>query len=154
MELVYGDRIGRGSILTVGCSGVVFDATRAKVLLTQREDNGQWCVPGGGMDAGESATECCERELWEETGLRVKAIRLIGVYTDPHMIAVYKDGNRRQFVSLFFECSALSGAPGLSNETLAVDWFTLEEALALNILTHHRQRLEDAFASQPAAFVK
>ena len=68
-QFLYGDRIGKTAKLRIGCTAVVFDASGAQVLLTQRTDNGRWCLPGGGMDPGESAVEACVREVWEETGL-------------------------------------------------------------------------------------
>lgn len=89
MVLIYGERIGKLAILTPACSAVIFDATRRSVLLTQRSDNGQWCLPGGAMDPGESPVECCAREVQEETGLTVHVGRLIGVYSSPHVIMEY-----------------------------------------------------------------
>ena len=47
-------------------SAVIFGKESERVLLTRRTDNGLWCLPGGGMDAGESATEACVREVFEE----------------------------------------------------------------------------------------
>jgi 8-oxo-dGTP pyrophosphatase MutT (NUDIX family) len=70
MRIRMGERIGRLGQLRVGCVVVVFDATRERMLLTRRTDNGRWCLPGGGMDAGESIAEACLRELEEETGAR------------------------------------------------------------------------------------
>ncbi len=54
-----------------------------KVLLTKREDFGVWCLPGGGVDDGESIGEAAVREAVEETGLEVKLKRLIGIYSMP-----------------------------------------------------------------------
>ncbi|WP_345324352.1 NUDIX domain-containing protein [Candidatus Villigracilis proximus] len=82
-QTLYGPRLGREGKIRVGCSAAIFDAKREKVLLTQRTDNGRWCLPGGGMESGESAAEACEREVWEETGLKVRVTRLIGVYSNP-----------------------------------------------------------------------
>lgn len=79
-KLVYGERIGRDARLRIGCSAVIFDAARERILLTRRTDNGQWCLPGGAMDAGESLEEACIREVWEETGLRVKVKRNMGIH--------------------------------------------------------------------------
>jgi 8-oxo-dGTP pyrophosphatase MutT (NUDIX family) len=62
-RLLYGERIGRTASLKVGCSAIIFDESREKVLLQKRTDNGRWCMPGGGMDPGESAVECCIREV-------------------------------------------------------------------------------------------
>jgi 8-oxo-dGTP pyrophosphatase MutT (NUDIX family) len=71
-QILYGDRIGRKGNIRLGCSAVLFDANREKILLTRRADNGQWCLPSGGVEPGESVTEACFRETWEETGLKVR----------------------------------------------------------------------------------
>jgi len=68
-KVVYGDRIGKEGKLRLGCSAVLFGNERQSVLLTRRSDNGQWCLPGGMIDPGESVSEGCEREVFEETGL-------------------------------------------------------------------------------------
>ena len=93
MKVIYGERIGKLAKLVPSCSAVIFDPTREKVLLTRRSDNGRWCVPAGAMDPGESAEECCAREILEETGLVIRVVRLIGVYSSPHHIIEYADGN-------------------------------------------------------------
>ena len=54
---LYGDRIGKMAKLRVGASAIIFDETREKILITRRTDNGLWCLPGGGMDPGESVME-------------------------------------------------------------------------------------------------
>ena len=40
---------------------------KQKVLLIRRGDNHQWALPAGGMEPGESVTECMIREVWEYT---------------------------------------------------------------------------------------
>lgn len=55
----------------------------SKVLLTKREDFEVWCLPGGGVDAGESPEEAAVREAQEETGLEVKLTRMVGTYARP-----------------------------------------------------------------------
>lgn len=128
----------------MGCSAVIFDVSRRKVLLTQRADNGRWCLPGGQIEAGESAAEACEREVWEETGLKVCAKRLAGVYSNPDQLVIYPDGNKVFFVVLNFEVDILEGELGLSNETTAFGYFSLEEMESLPMHGQHRQRVEDA----------
>ena len=81
----YGERIAREAKIRLGCSAVIFDETKTKVLLTERADNKQWCLPSGGVDAGERVEETCIREVYEETGLNIRVTRLIGVYSDPHI---------------------------------------------------------------------
>ena len=143
-QVVYGPRLGREGELRIGCSAVIFDATREKILLTQRADNGRWCLPGGHMESGESAAEACEREVLEETGLNVKAIRLLGVYSDPDQLVIYKDGGKAFFVVLNFEVTVLGGEVGLSNETTAFGWFTADEMETMPIHANHTLRVRDA----------
>src|SRR6185437_7452921 len=50
------------------------------ILLIQRKDNGLWAMPGGLCEVGETPTEGVAREAWEETGLAVTPISLVGVY--------------------------------------------------------------------------
>lgn len=143
-EVLYGPRLGREGKLHLGCSAVLFDEKRERVLLTQRTDNGRWCVPGGAMEAGESAAEACEREVWEETGLKVRVTRLIGVYSNPDQLVIYPDGNKAFFVVLSFEVEKISGELGLSNETTAFGYYTLEEMESMPMHGEHKARVEDA----------
>jgi len=97
-RILVGERVGKLGRLAVGCSASVFDPAKQKMLLTRRTDNGQWCVPGGYMEAGESITEACRREVLEETGLSVRVKRLMGVYTTPNWLLEYDDGNKWQIL--------------------------------------------------------
>ncbi len=143
-EILYGPRLGKEGQLRVGCSATIFDEKREKVLLTQRMDNGRWCLPGGHMESGESAAEACEREVWEETGLKVRAVRLLGVYSNPDQLVIYKDGNKAFFVVMNFEAQVLEGTLGLSDETTAFGWFSLAEMETMPIHANHKLRVEDA----------
>ncbi len=53
----YGERIGCEGNIRLGCSAIILDETRQKVLLTERADNKQWCLPSGGVDPGEFVEE-------------------------------------------------------------------------------------------------
>ena len=53
------------------------------ILLTRREDFEIWCLPGGGVDEGETLAEAALRETREETGLEVVLTRLVGIYSRP-----------------------------------------------------------------------
>ena len=126
-QVLYGPRLGKEGRLRFGCSAIIFDEARAKVLLTRRTDNGLWCAPGGVMESGESAAEACEREVFEETGLRVRVTRLAGVYSNPDQLVIYPDGTKVQIVALSFEAEVISGELGLSNETTGASYFTFDE---------------------------
>lgn len=152
--LLFGDRIAKGSPIRLGCSAIIFDATREKILLTRRTDNGRWCLPGGGTDSGESIEETCIREVWEETGLHVRVTRLIGVYSSPNMLLTYADGGHYQLVALSFEAEIIGGELTISDETSAFGYFTPEEIATLDLMEHHRERIADALIGLPTAVYK
>jgi len=149
-QVLFGPRLGRQGQLRVGCSAIIFDDMREKVLLTQRTDNGRWCLPGGGMEAGESAAEACEREVWEETGLKVGMKRLIGVYSNPNQLVVYPDGSQVFMVVLSFEAEIIAGEPRLSNETTAFGYFSLKEMENMPMHGEYKSRVEDAMLGSDA----
>src|SRR5215210_810981 len=138
----------------VGCSAVIFDDTRSKILLTRRTDNGRWCLPGGQMEAGENVEEACAREVQEETGLEVEVGHLIGVYSSPDRVIEYAGGNRYHVVGLCFECRITAGVLGLSDETTEVGYYSLAEIEQMDLMEHHRERLSDAFSSLATTIVK
>jgi 8-oxo-dGTP pyrophosphatase MutT (NUDIX family) len=153
-KTVYGERIGKQARLAIGCSAIIWDATKQRILLTRRADNGQWCLPSGRMEPGESIAETCAREVWEETGLRVRVTRLLGVYTSPDLIVEYPDGNKFQIVGFSFEAQVMGGELGLSDETTDYGYFAPDQIESMDLMEHHRERIADALAGQTAAFVR
>jgi ADP-ribose pyrophosphatase YjhB (NUDIX family) len=153
-ELVTGDRVARLGKLRLGCSAAIFDEPRQRVLLMQREDNGLWCLPSGGMDPGESVTETIVREVVEETGLVVAVVGLVGVYSSPHVLVRYPDGNRFQIVSLCFAAQALGGQLRTTDEAVSVGYFTRQEAAAIDVMANHVERIRDAFDYEQSPFIR
>ena len=150
----FGERIGKEGRLRVSSSAVIFDDSREKILLTRRKDNGLWCLPSGGMVAGESASETCIREVLEETGLVVQVTHLIGVYTSPNWLIEYADGSRAQAVAFCFEVEVVGGEEQMRNEVGDMNYFSLAEIEKLELMANHRQRILDAFEDQREAFIR
>lgn len=142
-KLIYGDRISQGAPILVGSSALIMDPTGEKILLTKREDNGRWCLPGGRLDSGESISETCCREVLEETGLIVELERLTGVYSSPNMLLYYDQDHQYQVISFNFAATITGGELTLSDETTAVGFFSLEEIQGLDVMEHHLERIED-----------
>lgn len=153
-KVLHGERIGARGKIRLGCSAVIFDESHEKVLLTRRADNGLWCLPSGGMESGESVEETVIRETQEETGLTIRVLRLIGVYSDPNALIVYDEHTAVQIVALSFEAEVMSGEPGLSDETSDWGYYSLEDMEGLDLLLNHHMRIQDAFAEQREAFVR
>ena len=102
-------------------SAVIFDR-RGRLLLQQRSDGGQWGLPGGSVEIGESVRDAVRREVQEETGLHVSVRRLVGVYSEPaRQVVRYPDGNVWHYVNVCFECAVRGGVLATLDETLALD---------------------------------
>lgn len=153
-HVLYGDRIGQEGELRIGACAVIFDSKHEQVLLTRRADNGQWCLPGGRMEPGESVEECCRREALEETGLAVEVKRLIGVYSNRDQLVVYPDGNKVQIVVLSFEAHIAGGTLMLSNETTDARFFTPQEIEGMELFDRHKDRILDALQNSPIPLMR
>lgn len=153
-KIIEGERVGKLGKLVLGCSATIFDPTRQKVLLTRRTDNGRWCLPGGRSEAGESVMETCLRETLEETGLEVQIVRLLGVYSSPHRLVEYSDGNRYHIVALNFEAEPTGGALTVSDETTAYGYYSWDEITQMDVMETHVERLTDIFSGQPIPVVR
>jgi ADP-ribose pyrophosphatase YjhB (NUDIX family) len=105
----------------VDIRGAVFHEGR--LLLVKERIDGGWTMPGGWADVGDIPSESVEREVLEESGFRVSAKRLIGVY----------DANRVGPMEIFhaykiiFLCEILAGNPRTSYETTEVAFFDYEQ---------------------------
>lgn len=152
-RVLYGPRLGKEGKIRLGTSAIIFNS-EGKFLLTKREDNGQWCLPGGAVESGESLAEACAREVLEETGLNVRVKRLVGVYSHPDQLVVYKDGHKAYIVAIHFEAEVVGGEPSLSNETTDFGYFTLEDTNGLEMLGRHRERILDTLENLAEAVIK
>ena len=107
-----------------------------RIVLIRRRDNDLWALPGGGMELGESIVDTAVREVKEETGLDVEVTGLIGVYTNPHHVMAYTDGEVRlleeQDRGLWDREKIIEGC-ALADEALSrpsVDAYALQAAIA------------------------
>ncbi|MFE9338617.1 NUDIX hydrolase [Streptomyces sp. NPDC007063] len=99
---------------------IVDDADRA--LLIQRRDNSQWEPPGGVLEPGETIPDALQREVLEETGMKIALpAALTGIYKNMSGL----------IVSMVFRCEAVDGSPTTGEETYALRWATREEVTQL-----------------------
>jgi len=139
--------------LSPGVSAVIFDADR-RILFIKRTRGDYWSLPGGRMDLGESAQECCVRETLEETGLRTRIVRLISVNTNPRCLIAYPDGNVHQSFVLCFEAEVIRGQLKAGVESEGFRWCGPDEIAELNLMPDSRLNALDAWANQQAAFIR
>jgi ADP-ribose pyrophosphatase YjhB (NUDIX family) len=124
-----------------------------KILLIQERADGKWAMPGGWADLGNSPASVAEREVWEESGFRVSAEKVVAVI----------DANRIEPMEFYhaykiiFLCKLLDGEPRTSHETLAVDFFDLNHLPPLSSYRTNENMLQEVFAhienpNRPTAF--
>ncbi|MFI6289552.1 NUDIX hydrolase [Streptomyces sp. NPDC051018] len=102
-------------------AGVIVD-DHGRALLIERRDNGKWEPPGGVVEAGETLPDALQREVLEETGIKIALpATLTGVYKNMTGL----------IVSLVFRCHAIEGQPTTGDETRALRWVTRDEVAAL-----------------------
>ena len=134
-------------------SAVIYDR-RGRVLLQQRSDGGQWGLPGGSVEIGESLDDAVRREVREETGLVVVVRRLIGVYSDPALQVVrYPTGHVWHYVNACFECRVTAGVLTTCDETLDLRYFP-PLRLPRTLVPNHRVRIRVARVRRAAAFIR
>lgn len=115
-----------------------------RVLLTQREDFEVWCLPGGGVDVGESLADAARREAREETGLEVELLWLVGFYSRPNW---HTEGSHIAVLA----ARRTGGELRLqASEVLQAQYFGPDE-LPGPLLFGQRQRILDVFAGVTGA---
>jgi 8-oxo-dGTP diphosphatase len=128
------------------CAFAAVRDINGRLLLVRRCDTGDWELPGGHVDPGESASDAAVRETAEESGMTVEVTGLVGIYTDPgHVIAGPRDGLVRQPFAVCFHARPLSGSPGGDQvETSDARWFAASDIPALPIRPAMRLRIGHA----------
>jgi len=136
----------------VGVGGVIVD--QGRTLLIRRGSEpllGEWSIPGGTLELGESLQEGVARELLEETGVEVRVLDLIEVFDriyfgDGSRGAEVKERPRFHFVIADYLCERLSGEPRAGSDVTDVA-FAREDELARFQLTETATRvIKKAFA--------
>lgn len=107
----------------VDVRGAVF--REGRILMVREVSDGLWTLPGGWADVNQSARECVEREIFEESGFQARAAKLAAVWDrrlqgtpTRHPYSIYK---------MFFVCELTGGEARASLETSAVEFFAPNE---------------------------
>lgn len=138
--------------LVVGVTAFVQD-NAGRVLLIERADNGQWALPGGGQEVGESTPAAAVRETLEETGVDVEITGLVGIYSYPGHVIAYDDGEVRQEFSICFRARQVGGALATSNESKQVHWVEPAGIDDLAIHPRMRVRIKDGLRDDPQPYL-
>ncbi|MGI9048456.1 MAG: NUDIX domain-containing protein [Rubrobacteraceae bacterium] len=107
------------------------------VLIRRGSDpfEGQWALPGGFVEVGETVEQAAAREVEEETGLEVEIVRLIGVYSDPER------DPRGHNVSVAFLARTLSGQMQAASDAAEAE---VLDPNAVELAFDHHEIIADA----------
>lgn len=129
----------------VGVGGVVIHEGRA--LLIKRGSaplEGQWSIPGGTLELGESIEEGVRRELLEETGIEVRVLGLIEVFD-----RIFRDGAgaiQFHFVIVDYLCELVSGEAIAASDVTDTAWVRERELAGYGLTETATRVIRRAFA--------
>lgn len=124
--------------------GILFSEDRSKVLILLRRDVYMWVFPGGGVDKDETPENAIKREVLEETGLQVKIVKKIGVYTPLNGLSC---------LTHVFECREVGGKITTTNESRAVKFCAIDD-LPRDFFFIHKEWLQDALSNNPQVILR
>ena len=128
----------------VPASNLLVVSSSGEILLQRRRDTGQWALPGGKQDFGETPSQCAVRECQEETGVLARVTGFLGLYSDPaHLVEYTSDGEVRQEFEVTLLGVPVSGGPGPSDEASDSQWVHPVDLDDLDIHPTMRRQLAD-----------
>jgi type II pantothenate kinase len=141
-------KIGHDLISFTGINAVVLN-DRREILLVHSKETGQWMPVGGMIEPGEEPADAAVREVFEETGVRIAAEKLTGVYDGPAV--VYSNGDHVHYITIVFLCRAIAGEPHPHDgENRDARFFPIDQLPPLR--EDYRRNIQDALANRAEAF--
>jgi ADP-ribose pyrophosphatase YjhB (NUDIX family) len=108
----------------LGVRGAVFDPDGRILLVREAIDHGRWTLPGGWAEVNQTPAESVVREVFEESGYRVRAAKLAAVWDRARQ---GHPAGSASVVKLAFVCTLEGGSPTTSLETSGCGWFAEHE---------------------------
>lgn len=142
VEYWYDPAAPKPNSLVPAC-GILAVDDLGRVLLQRRRDTGQWAIPMGKQELGETPSQCAIRETQEETGVLTEITGILGVYSDPGHIVAYTDGEIRQEWELILFGRPVSGSPAVNDEASDVRWVAVADLESLDIHPTQWRQLRD-----------
>ncbi|MFF7543280.1 NUDIX hydrolase [Streptomyces canus] len=142
-EYWYDENAPKPNTLIPACNMLAARETDGAILLQRRRDTGQYALPGGAMDIGESPSQCAVRECKEETGVDVVPIGLLGVYSRPEHVVAYTDGEIRQAYEVTVIGRPVGGVPTVNDEADDVRWVLPVDLESYDIHPSMRRQIAD-----------
>jgi 8-oxo-dGTP diphosphatase len=133
----------------IGVGGVVIDDDRALLIRRGSEPlRGEWSIPGGSLELGETLEEGVARELLEETGLEVRVRGMIEIFERIFFAEGADDKSRPRYhyVIVDYLCERLSGEPLAGGDAVDVAYAREAELAGFHLTETALRILHKAFA--------
>ncbi len=114
--------IGHKPLMVTSAMCIIYDKNKG-ILFEKRSDNGEFCVPGGAIELGESLEEALKREVKEETSLDVFNPKLFDVKSSVHM--VYPNGDEVYYTDVVYLITEYNGTLSHDSESTELKWCTI-----------------------------
>ena len=128
---------------TVGA--VIFNAEDRFLLLKSHKFNGQYVIPGGHIELGETMEQALRREIREETGLTVRDIALVDLQEFIFDEIFWK---KRHFIFLDYRCRTDDTRVVLNEEAQEYLWVTLDESRSLPVEPYTQHTIDACFGGE------
>lgn len=102
--------IGNRPLILVAAGVIVVDGA-AEILLQRNAETGQWGIPGGALELGETLEDAARRELSEETGLVADVLELLDVHSGAEWFLEYPNGDQAYIVGATYLARDTVGEP-------------------------------------------
>ncbi|MBO7395925.1 MAG: NUDIX domain-containing protein [Ruminococcus sp.] len=119
-------KVGHEPIIYAGATILVFNE-KGELLLNLRSDTGDWGIPGGGKELGETLEECAVRELKEETDLDTTALELVAVLSGDAYHYSYPNGDEVDTIIALYRVRNYRGRLNINDgESTELRFFPLD----------------------------
>jgi ADP-ribose pyrophosphatase YjhB (NUDIX family) len=111
----------------LGVRGAVIDTSGRILMVREVVDDNRWTLPGGWADVNQTPAQSVVREVFEESGYRIRAVKLAAVWDRARQA---QPTMAFSVVRMFFVCALEGGEPRTSLETSEVGWFAEQDVPA------------------------
>jgi 8-oxo-dGTP pyrophosphatase MutT (NUDIX family) len=138
-------KVGHDLLMLQSVTVIVFDQD-GRLLLAKDRDSGLWMTVGGAIEPDEPPADAAVRECWEETGLQIVPVRLLGVFGGPQYRITYANGDIVSYTVTLFEGRLLGGeARPDGNETVALRFVSRDDLADLQMAEWTKLLVQSAF---------
>ncbi len=140
--------VGHRPLILTGAVAIVVDSTGRVLLQQRRHPHGMWGLPGGLMELGESVEDTVRREVWEETGLTIGNLNLLGIVSGPENFVQAANGDQFYVVAIAYVTRQFQGEPFINDEESLDLRFVDVDTFSHPIVKSHRQILDMYLSSK------